>query len=740
MAYNFGMQASPTFSDSWFLDALTALDQVSKAVALIGTGDSDRLKATLGLVARAACHLFTESWSAIVPVEAENQRLDFENRISSGQEPGAFPETFVLQALNEGGPILSYNRPPRIHFPEGPTMACYPLTVESDPVGFLIVASRSQSNFSQAELMYVENLANLAAIAIHQAGRMSEIHKDLARKEEELEQLRQAGIVISSRLQLEETLAAILEMALDVTHAQYGIFRLIDKSGQRLITRAVAGERLNRPLVDVLPVYANSVMGWVARNRQPVCIADLREEPWRSIYYPLDPALDMRSELAVPIISASGRLEGVLNLESPVVGGFSEQDRHLLQSLATQAVIAIQEVRLLDTLQEVAQLLLTQTSHKVLSRLANLACDLLNADTSAIWALKENELVLQAAFGSLHPANHLSLNGSLAGQVIAARGAISIQGSKEWAFTDLNSAEGTISVLAVPLLAGGSSPLPGVFAVFSPQNEPSHFAESEWDKKVLTCLAYYAALAIQHATHQDELRAAQEQRAVAETFAAIGDIAANVLHNLNNKVGTIPVRIQGIRDKCEHIIDNEPYLDANLNEIERSANEAMQSVRENLSHLRPITLAEVNVAGCVNSALEAAKLPPGIKVKVNGLQNLPPVIAAQRSLSLVFTNLLDNAQDAMQGKGAIIISGNAGGDWVELIVEDSGPGIPPELHDRIFELSYSGRGQTRSSKLGFGLWWVKTLMARFGGSVAVESDGKHGATFRVRLPAARGKP
>jgi signal transduction histidine kinase len=73
---------------------------------------------------------------------------------------------------------------------------------------------------------------------------------------------------------------------------------------------------------------------------------------------------------------------------------------------------------------------------------------------------------------------------------------------------------------------------------------------------------------------------------------------------------------------------------------------------------------------------------------------------------------------------------------VEVTISDNGPGIAPQLHDHIFELNYSGRGTTHPSKLGFGLWWVKTLMTRLGGSVSVESDGTHGTTFRLRLPRA----
>ena len=741
MAYNFDMQAQPISSqENLTLQALSLLEKAGVMVNQIRAGDTAHLNEALANVAFSANAFIRGSWAAIIPADPDRQILDFSASVSTGETAIPFPEAFAMQAFSEREPLFSYHRPPALHFPEGPAMACYPFAAGDRLLGVLVSVRRDQNPFSEVEKAFLSNLANLACAAIHQAGSFTEIQQNLQRKEEELGRLRQAGLLISSRLQLEETLEAIVQMALEVTNAQYGIFRLVDRSGKLLITRAVAGERLNRPLVDALPIAGASIMGWVARQRQPVCIPDLRLEPWRSLYYPLDLALDMRSELAVPLIGASGRLEGVLNLESPQVGGFSDQDRHLLQSLATQAVIAIQEVRLLDALQEVAQLLLSQSSQKVLARLVALACDLLNADTSAIWIIKENRLALQAAFGSLRLAEHPGLEDSLAGKVIAGRGSRSILDRARWELSDLVAPDGPVNALAVPLLTSESRQPAGAFGVFSPAPDSAHFAESEWDKKVLTCLAYYAALSVQHASHQDELRAAREQRAVAETFAAIGDIAANVLHNLNNKVGTIPVRIQGIRDKSQAALSADAYLSANLNEIERSANEAMESVRENLSHLRPITLAEVNVARCVNSAIESARLPSGIAVQTHRLAELPPVVAAHRSLSLVFTNLLDNAQDAMGGQGSICITGKRDEGWVEVTLVDSGPGIPPELHERIFELSYSGRSQGRGSKLGFGLWWVKTLMARLGGSVSVESDGVHGATFRVRLPVAGGKP
>jgi signal transduction histidine kinase len=138
----------------------------------------------------------------------------------------------------------------------------------------------------------------------------------------------------------------------------------------------------------------------------------------------------------------------------------------------------------------------------------------------------------------------------------------------------------------------------------------------------------------------------------------------------------------------------------------------------------------------VAAAIEAACLPAGVRVQIEKLDDLPPVVAGKQSLALVFANLLENAADAMQGNGTIVIQGATHDDRVQVAVSDDGPGIAPELHGRIFEFNFSGSAAPRPGKLGFGLWWVKTLMARLGGSVTVESDGRSGTKFRLGLPRA----
>jgi len=375
-----------------------------------------------------------------------------------------------------------------------------------------------------------------------------------------------------------------------------------------------------------------------------------------------------------------------------------------------------------------------------LDHLAALACDLLNAAASAIWTLERDQLVLQTSMGDYLKGERIPVRDSLAGQAILQGGVVTshdVRVDKRFHRPDLAHARGWVRALIVPMMTSDNLKPVGAFGVFSAETEVGRFTESEWDTKVLTCLAYYAALAVHNAARQEALRAAQEQHAVAETFAVVGDISANLLHRLNNKIGAIPVRVEGIQDKSQAALAADPYLASNLEEIERSAEEAIETVRESLSHLHPIDLSLVNVADCVRSAITAARLPSEVHVQMETLESLPEVMAGQRSLTMVFANLFDNASDAMQGSGTITIQGAVHDDWVEISVRDDGPGIVSELHDRIFELNFSGKASSHPGNLGFGLWWVKTLMTRLGGSVAVESDGKHGTTFRLNLPRAK---
>lgn len=746
----------PEETDIRMFEVLASLNQISRAINQISASDVEQHSQTLALIVQSAVRVVPGTSAVIYSYDHGTGHLENESRVAVGREgqpvldpqPDDAPRAngLGMRAIQRRKKTLSYEETDIgihvYHQAQGvKAAACYPLIVAQQVVGVLYVYLYEEREFTPLEQLMLDNFINQAAMAIYHTRHLESARRDLASKENELRRLRRAGMLISSRLGLEETLDSILELAMEMTNARYGIFRLMDRSGEFLVTSAVKGMNLERPLVEKLPVHGNSVMAYVARKREALLIPDLRQEPWANIYYPLDTKLEMRSELAVPLINASGRLEGILNVESPDTGAFNEDDNHILQTLSTYAITAIQEVRLLDALQEIARILISQPGKKVLDHLAVVANDLLNSSSSAIWSLTgTNELTLITSNGEFEHIERALVGESLVGQAILLKKNLTLDNIRSnfpFHSRHLVEARQWSRILIMPLLNDSDGRALGVFGIFNTSKDGGLFVESEWDEKILTGLAHYAVLAMQNESRQQDLRTSQEQHLIAETFAAVGDISANLLHNMNNKVGTIPVRVQTIQDKYRGLLESDAYLSKNLAEIERSATDAMKIVQENLSHLRPIRMEQVLVSNCVADAIQSAQLPAEIDVDVAKLERLPKVIAGTKSLTLVFKNLIENAADAMGGSGKIIIKGSSAPDWVEISVSDTGPGISPELHGDIFELDFSNRSQAHPGKLGFGLWWVKTLMTRLGGSVTVESDGKHGTTFLLRLPSVK---
>jgi signal transduction histidine kinase/GAF domain-containing protein len=739
-------------SDPRFLGTLARLNEIGSAINRLGAGDLSNVRETLYLIVESACEVVPGSSAVIYTYDETTGSFDPGSRVSVEQDGASQPDFprkdgFGMRAVSERRRVLSSEEPDlEIHPAKSAigakAMACFPLVVAGEVLGALYIYLLERRYFAEVELLMLDNFVNLTGMTLSLARQLQIAEKEQARKERELRRLRRAGMLISSRSSLKGTLEIILQMALEVIDAQYGIFRLVDGEGKNLVTHAIAGDHLGKPAVETLPIDGNSIMGLAATRRESLNIPDLSIEPWKGIYYPLDRELVMRSELAVPLIGASGRLEGVINLESPQVNAFSKQDRYILQILATQAVIAIQEIRLLDALQQISDLLLIQPLQSFHQTLVERACDLLNVPASLIWLVEEKNLVVQAASDVEFLGRRVCINESFTGQAVNSRVPIScFEGYGDiWNDrADLDFLSSSGSALAMPLLAGEDQHSIGAFSIYSPHSIPGDFDQSEWYKKVLNILGYYAVLAIQYRNHQVTLGAIQEQKALAETFAAVGDLSMNLLHSLNNKIGTIPVRVEGLRDKSQAAIEADPYLKMNLAEIERSASEAMEIVHESLFHLHPIQLLPVQISECIHEAIATIKVPAGIEIQTFGLERLPPVQAGRKRLAFVFANLIENAIDALGDRGLIRIEGSSCDGCVEIKVIDNGPGIDPTLHERIFEFTYSTRSSERPGKLGFGLWWVKTLMVRFGGSVSVQSDGRNGTTFCLRFPSGEEK-
>jgi len=762
-----GTNIAASSSETYLLSALTILRESAAEINRLSVEDTaaDALQLIADTAVRLVDRTGADGPAAVIyAYHADQAAFDPASRTSAGEggRPVADdfprPDGMGARAIRHRKRLLSYEEP-SIPMQEQKiqagirTMACYPLMAGDNPTAALYVTLTSERRFSLEELLSLDLLADQAAVALHNTQRIEGFNRALQRKMEELERLHSAEQLISSRSSLEETLRVILRTAVELTRASHGSFRLIDKRSGRLRLAALSGEEKipSDPAEPDLPVDEDSsVVGWSAKRRQPVRIGDLRAAPWNSIYRPLHSKGSMLSELATPLLGAGGALEGVINLESPRMDAFGEDDQRLMETLATQAVIALQEARLLEALEEVTERMVRWPLDKLLEFIIQQACDLINAPHGVVWVLSAADpdtLVVRAATAGHTPGETLPLAGSMIGSSLRERQPLispDVGSDPRFLRRDLARKMGWVSGLIVPLQMRDGTPR-GALTLYSA--EPRTF--SEWDQRLLTWLANHTAIAVQDAEALDQLAEARERQTLAETFAALGDVAANLLHRVNNLVGIIPVRVQGILEK-RPALSEDAYLAAALAEIEGNARAAMSAAREAMAYLRPVKLLPTSVEVCFRTALERISLPAGVKVETDGLESLPKVMAGEEQLRLVFFNLMENAADAFAGmesyggsSGLIRVAGHVAADpfggpvpMVEILISDNGPGVPAERRENIFDLAFSTKRSPR--KLGFGLWWVKTLITRLGGEIRLADCGE-GCTFRIRLPAAPGE-
>ena len=760
------MNASPHRAEHDQVYVHRALSILRDAGADINRIDAETsLREALHLIAATAIRLIDATEgdnvrAVIYTYDAAAGEFDPASRVSAGEGDapllGDAPRAGGVgsTAIQRRSRVLSYEEPIVLHplkYQAGiRTAACYPLLVTGKAVGALYIDLQSERRFTDEELLVLDTFVQSAAVAIYNTRQFEGINRALQRKVDQLEKLQRAEQLISSRLHLDDTLREILATALELIRAEHGSFRLLDKRTGLLKTRAVIADQTLPPLNDEgLEVSERSgVMGWVALHRHAARIGDLREAPWSDIYRPLSQEREMRSELAVPLLGPGGGLEGVLNVESPRALAFTADHQNVLEALATQAIIAIQEAKLIETIEEVTAHMIVHTPDELFALLLERARDLLNVDHAAIWQMDSGtppSLVARASTGAIPPRYQVPVQDSLLGLAVLTRQPVTtldFLADPRVTRPDLVHQMSLVSGLIVPLMTSDNLPR-GAFGVYT--LEPRLF--SDWDTRLLASLANHAAIALQQAEALEQLKLARERQAVAETFAVLGDIAANLLHRVNNLIGVIPVRVQGILDK-RPALQADVYVEHSLHEIEDSARAAMVAARESMAYLRPLHLQPTSVEQCYRTALtRLTHTPANLELSAAGLDTLPPVLAGDEQLRLVLFNLIENAIDALGDKGGHVkVQGRLVADsltpdreWVEIAVTDDGPGVPADFREKIFEPDFSTKRSVK--KLGFGLWWTRSLIQRFGGTILVNNTAgaETGSTFIIHLPPASAK-
>ncbi len=233
----------------------------------------------------------------------------------------------------------------------------------------------------------------------------------------------------------------------------------------------------------------------------------------------------------------------------------------------------------------------------------------------------------------------------------------------------------------------------------------------------------------------EELEATHHQLVQAEKIASLGRMAAGVAHEINNPLAGILIYAELLARE----LDKQPSLKENIEVVinqtmrcQQIVNRLLDFSRHSLGQKRLFDPNEV-IRNCVDLVRHQAFFH-NIKIYQELDPVLPQIIGDPGQIQQVFTNLLLNAADAMNGSGAITVSSHPvrGGGGVELQFTDTGCGIPAEVRDKIFDPFFTTKPPGKGTGLGLSI--VYGVIQRHGGTIQAESLPGCGTTFTVTLP------
>ncbi len=227
----------------------------------------------------------------------------------------------------------------------------------------------------------------------------------------------------------------------------------------------------------------------------------------------------------------------------------------------------------------------------------------------------------------------------------------------------------------------------------------------------------------------------QEERIQSEKLAGIGIMAAGIAHEVNNPLAVM-------LGKAEMILEEEDptRIKKYAQDIIKFAKKASDVVKGITLYSRaasaPGTGARIHLNDQLNEAIKLSKYAtPFDHVElITDYQEVPPVRGNAREIQQVFVNLINNAVQAMNGKGRLFVTSRYEDNSLVVTVRDTGTGIKKEHLSQLFTPFFTTKDPGKGTGLGLNI--VHKIITNHGGSINVESEEGHGAAFIVRLPPA----
>lgn len=561
-----------------------------------------------------------------------------------------------------------------------------PLVARGQVVGVLTVDSLQPDVYTEEDARTVATFADHAAIAIANA----QLLRQTQRRLEEVAFLHRTGQALAASLEMEDVLQSLLDSVRDHFRVEAASVALVDEQTRELVFRVATGGAADR-VVGMRLKPGQGIAGWVAQSGLPIVVPSAERDPR---WYPgVDQQTGFRTEMIVAVpIRLGGEVLGVVEAMNPEEGTLDEEGMKLLLNVAALAASAIQNARQFNRARDAEERyssLFENSADPILITDAEGRIADVNRKFCQMLGYNREEIRLQEAFTlTVHPQRLRDwLDQVLQGKDILGNLEMTTQEGRTLPFE-----------VRATLVFHGSRP--------------------------------YVQWVFHDITERLQLEQVRE------------DLTHMIVHDLRSPLSSIMSSLELIRARLR-----DPTIDIPLNQLFAVAQRSGERLFGLIDSILDVARLEsgqaelayqvIDVGDMVREAVEQVK-PVAVRREICLSFHVPPglpLIEGDRNLLLrTLTNLLDNALKFTPPDGEVQVTVDlTSADVLQFAVSDTGPGIPQESQERIFD-RFARLPNEKTRGTGIGLAFCKLAVEAHRGRIWLESQPGKGATFKFTIP------